>query len=143
MPYLIYVEQFEQNYDWHWRWIFVICATWNFVGLIGLVFCYKPPPRHNVDGMSRLAIAKQIDYVGAFLSISGVTLFLVGLQSGGYQFPWTSAKVLAPLIIGIILIILFPVWELWGAKNPMVPREIFQGQRVVALAYAIVFVAGE
>lgn len=90
-----------------------------------------------------MQIAAKIDYVGAFLSISGVTLFLVGLQAGGYQFPWTSAKVLAPLIIGLLLILLFPAWEIWGAKNPMVPSVIFKGQRVVALAFAIVFVAGK
>ena len=90
-----------------------------------------------------MAIAKQIDYMDALISISGVTLFMVGLLAGGYQFSWTSAKVLASLIIGIVLIILFVVWELWGTRSPMVLREIFGGQRIAALAYAIVFVAGK
>jgi hypothetical protein len=107
------------------------------------LLCYNPPPRHNVDGLSRLAIAKQIDYFGAFLSIRGVTLFLVGLQAGGYPFSWTSAKVLAPLVIEVLLIFAFVGWERWGTKTPMVSRDIFQGQRVEASAYAIVFVAGE
>ena len=35
-------------------------------------------------------IIKRIDYVGALLSIGGVTLFLVGLQAGGYQYAWVS-----------------------------------------------------
>lgn len=112
------------------------------IGFIGVLLCYHPPPRHNVDGLSRGEILRRIDFVGAFLSISGVTLFLVGLQAGGYQFPWTSAKVLAPLIIGIILLLAFPVWELYGPEYPIVPKEIFQGQRVVAIAYIAVFVAG-
>lgn len=110
--------------------------------MVGLFFCYRPPPRHNVDGMSKMDILKQIDYTGAFLSIGGVTLFLVGLQAGGYQFPWTSGKVLGPLIVGILMILGFIAWEVWGTKTPMIPAEIFQGQRVVALALAIVFVAG-
>lgn len=39
--------------------------------------------------------------------------------------------------------IAFPVWEVWGTHPyPMVPSKIFKGQRVVALAYLTVFIAG-
>lgn len=141
MPYLIYIQQLEEHATW--RWIYCIAGVWNFVGLVGLLFCYKPPPRHNVDGLSKMAIAKQIDYVGAFLSIGGVTLFLVGLQAGGYQYPWTTGRVLGPLIVGILMLFAFVAWEVLGTKKPMVPGEIFKGQRVVALALVIVFVAGK
>jgi MFS family permease len=67
---------------------------------------------------------------------------LVALQSGGYTYPWRSAYVLCPLIIGILLIIAFVLWEWKGAKNPMVPKEIFAGQRIVGLVFGIVFVSG-
>jgi len=36
----------------------------------------------------------------------------------------------------------FAVWEVKGARYPMVPCELFQGQRVVALAYSIAFIGG-
>jgi hypothetical protein len=86
---------------------------------------------------------KRIDYFGAFLSIGGVTLFLVGLQGGGYEYPWISGKVLGPLIVGLLMIIAFPIWEWFGPHEyPTMPRAIFQGQRVVALAFGIVFIAG-
>ena len=67
---------------------------------------------------------------------------LVDLQSGGYDHPWSSAYVLSTLLIGIALIIAFVFWEWKGAKFPMVPRDIFQGQRIVALAFFIAFVSG-
>jgi hypothetical protein len=67
---------------------------------------------------------------------------LVALQSGGFTYPWASANVLYPLIIGILLIVAFVLWEWKGAKNPMVPEEIFAGQRIVGLAYGIAFVSG-
>lgn len=41
-----------------------------------------------------------------------------------------------------MLLFAFPAWEIWGAPHPMVPKQIFQGQRVVALALVIVFIAG-
>jgi hypothetical protein len=67
---------------------------------------------------------------------------LVSLQSGGYTHSWTSGYVLAQLIIGILLIISWVVWEAKYAPYPMIPRELFQGQRVVALAFLIAFIAG-
>ena len=117
----------------------LIVALWNFLAFAGILVAYKPPPRRH-GKLSELV--KQIDYLGGFLSIAGVTLFLVGLQSGGYQFPWSSGQTLAPLIVGIALICAFIAWEAFGAKNPMVPAAIFAGQRVVVLAYMIVFIAG-
>ena len=142
MPQVLYTFLISENSTW--RWCFCLTGLWNFIGLVGLVLCYHPPPRHNVDGLTRNDILKRIDYMGAFLSIGGVTLFLVGLQGGGYTAPWTSGKVLGPLIVGALMIIAFPIWEWYGPHQfPMMPREIFQGQRVVALAFGIVFIAGK
>ena len=74
-------------------------------------------------------IAKRIDYFRAFLLIGGVTLFLVGLQAGGYQFSWTSGKMLGPLVVGGLMVIAFPIWEWYGLyPYPLMPRAIFQGQ---------------
>lgn len=141
MPQVLYTVLIVQSSTW--RYCFLLTALWNFVGAVGLFFCYRPPPRHMHDGLSTMDIVKRIDWMGAFLSISGVTLFLIGLQAGGYQFAWTSGQTLGPLIVGAILIILFGVWEKWGPHQyPMVPAKIFKGQRVVALAYVTVFVAG-
>ena len=92
--------------------------------------------------MSRSAIIKRIDFVGGFLSITGLALFLVALQSGGYTHPWTSAYVLCTLLIGIALLCVWIVYEWKFAKYPMIPKELFLGQRVVALSFAVAFVAG-
>ena len=140
MPSVIYVLQLQA--DDSWRWSMLIVALWNLVGLVGLFFCYKPPHRHNVENLTRSDILKRIDYVGAFLSIGGVAIFITGLQLGGYEYPWTSGKVLGPLIVGLIMILAFPAWEVYGTKYPMVPWAIFKGQRVVALALVIVFIGG-
>ena len=88
MPQILYSVLIEQAATW--RWCFCLTGGWNFIGLIGLLLCYHPPPRHNVDNLTTMDIIKRIDYVGALLSIGGVTLFLVGLQAGGYQYAWVS-----------------------------------------------------
>jgi membrane protease YdiL (CAAX protease family) len=85
-----------------------------------------------MEGFTKRKILARIDYIGAALSIVGITLFLVALQAGGYSHSWESAYVLVQLIVGILLIIAWIVWEAKFAKFPMVPKEMFQGQRIVA-----------
>lgn len=92
--------------------------------------------------MSRSAIIKRIDFVGGFLSIVGLVLFLVALQAGGYTHPWTSAYVLCTLLIGLGMLVVWIIYEWKFAKYPMVPKELFMGQRVVGLSFAVAFVAG-
>ena len=67
---------------------------------------------------------------------------LVALQAGGYSHPWKSSYVIAQLLVGILLIIAFVIWEWKICKDPMVPHEMFAGQRIVGMAYGIAFIAG-
>jgi hypothetical protein len=50
--------------------------------------------------------------------------------------------VLATLIVGIVLIVAFVLWEWKGAALPIVPRELFQGQRTIGVTFLLLFVAG-
>lgn len=53
-----------------------------------------------------------------------------------------SAYVLAQLLIGIAIISFWIFWEWKWAKRPMIPRELFSGQRVVGLTFFVAFVGG-
>lgn len=106
---------------------------WAFIGLVLTVVFYQPPPRSNTTGLSKREVLKRIDFVGGFLSISGLLLFMAGLQWGGYNYPWTSAHTLAPLLIGVVLIIAFLVWEWRFASYPMFPSSIKQEPRILML----------
>src|SRR6202012_1743650 len=75
-------------------------------------------------------------------AISLTVSSLVALQSGGSDHPWISAYVLCMLFVGAALIAGFVIWEWKGAKYPMVPKDLFVGQRVVAIALAVAFISG-
>lgn len=125
-----------------WRYCGALCGAWAAVGFIMTAIFYFPPPRVNSQGLTKKEILGQIDYVGGFLSISGMLLFMAGLQWGGYQYPWKSAHVLAPLLLGAFLIIAFVVWEMKGAKHPMFPGRLKQNPRILALTLVITFISG-
>jgi hypothetical protein len=103
---------------------------------------YHPAPRVNSQGLSRKQVLKEIDYIGGLLSISGMLLFMMGIQWGGYQYPWSSAHVLVPLILGIALLVGFFVWEGYGAKFPMFPKRLRQEPRILGLTLVITFISG-
>lgn len=69
----------------NWRYVGLFCGLWAFVGLVMTAIFYFPPPRVNSSGLSRKEIISQIDFVGGFLSIVGLILFVAGLLWGGYQ----------------------------------------------------------
>lgn len=139
-PYVLYSQLFSTNSTWRWgAWISLI---YNGITGLGLLFTYFPHAHVRAEGMSRGAIIRRIDFIGGFLSITGLTLFLVALQAGGYSHSWKSAYVLCTFLIGLALIIIWIIYEGWFAKYPMVPKELFMGQRVVSLSFAVAFVAG-
>ncbi|KAI8935345.1 hypothetical protein NX059_007930 [Plenodomus lindquistii] len=142
-PYLIYVEMWS-TYDTKvgWRWGPWVSLMFNGIVGIGLAFSYFPHNHTRAEGFSRMAILKRIDYIGGILSVTGLTLFLVSLQSGGYSHPWKSGYVLGTMLSGLASIAAWVVWEVKFARHPMIPKELFKGQRIVGLAYVIAFTAG-
>ena len=71
--------------DHGWRYCGILCGIFAAVGLVLTICFYFPPPRVNSKGLSNREIIGQIDFVGGFLSITGLIIFLGGLQWGGYQ----------------------------------------------------------
>ena len=64
------------------------------------------------------------------------------MQWGGYQYPWSSAHVLAPLILGAVMLVAFLLWEAYGAKYPMFPKRLQQDPRILGLTLVITFISG-
>ncbi|GFG10531.1 hypothetical protein IFM61392_06444 [Aspergillus lentulus] len=125
-----------------WRYVGAFCGAWGGFGLLATVFFYFPPPRVNSQGLGRKEVIRRIDFVGGLLSITGLILFLAGMQWGGYQYPWTSAHVLAPLILGFVILVAFGLWEIYGAKYPIFPTRLKQEPRTLGLTLVITFISG-
>jgi len=141
-PSVLWAQLIASRSPSAWRWIGLWCGLWAFIGLVLTVVFYHPPPRVNSLGMSRKQILAEIDYIGGFLSVAGFLLFMMGMQWGGYQYPWSSAHVLAPLILGAVMIVAFVFWEAYGAKHPMFPKRLRQEPRILGLTLVITFISG-
>jgi hypothetical protein len=68
---------------------------------------------------------RRIDWVGGFFFIGGLTSFLIGISWAGIQYEWKSVQTIAPMIVGILAIIIAIFWEIYGAREPFLRPSLF------------------
>ncbi|KAF8482465.1 major facilitator superfamily domain-containing protein [Russula ochroleuca] len=100
-----------------WRWLFYlnppICA---FNAIMVLLFLrLKTPPATLREKLSKM------DIVGNLLVTVSTTSVVIGLTWGGVQYPWSSGRVLLPLVVGLIGLVVFIIYEIYFCKPPVVP----------------------
>ncbi|KAF2132901.1 hypothetical protein P153DRAFT_282938 [Dothidotthia symphoricarpi CBS 119687] len=126
-----------------WRWCFYINLPFDGLAfiIILLFLDVKTPKTPLRQGL--LAV----DWLGSLVMVSGVIMFLLGLEYGGISHPWDSAIVLCLLIFGVLTIALFFLVEWRLAPNPLMPLDLFSKKsNLAALAtcfcHAFVFISG-
>ena len=97
-----------------WRDIFWMQAAFHGATAILMITCYFPPRRSDYPKMNFMEILWSLDPIGAVLFVGGATLIILALDWTGGTYAWRDAHVIAPLVIGIVLLILFGVYgKLW------------------------------
>lgn len=108
--------------DADWRWVFYLMLV---TGGLALVYLFFFAHFKHEEKRWRVAIA-EIDYFGAVLFMGSVTALLLGLVMGGVVYPWDSANVIVPIVIGAVGWAAFHIYESTRfCKNPMVPPHLF------------------
>ncbi|KAL6354209.1 hypothetical protein LRP88_12543 [Fusarium phalaenopsidis] len=82
------------------------------------------------NGNSRLQmftdVFQKFDVIGVFLLIATLSLTLIPLTlAGGESKKWQTAGIITPLILGILMIPVFAVWERTTA-HPMMPKYLLR-----------------
>lgn len=124
-----------------WRWIFYlnipICGV--ALGII-LVFmrvktgAQQQPQQHATHKW------QQIDYLGNLIFIPSITSLLFGLFSGGITYPWSSWRVILPLVLGVLGWAAFHLQQHFLAPYPSIPSRLF-ANRTSATAYWLTFLS--
>ncbi|KAH7136216.1 fungal trichothecene efflux pump [Dactylonectria macrodidyma] len=109
-----------------WRIGFYIGLVLYALEAIVILLFYHPMDCPNPEGLSVTTRLRRLDWIGAFLGCSGISLFPVGMNSGGSQFPWDSSTVLGTIISGAGLLALFIIWEWKGTSNGILPHALWK-----------------
>ncbi|KAM5544688.1 hypothetical protein V8D89_001586 [Ganoderma adspersum] len=111
---------FAARTDWTWRGLFYLNLPLTGISMV-LCFLFlnlKTPRAPLSERLSR------IDWIGNILVMGSTTSALLGLTWGGIQFPWGSAQVLAPLIIGFVGLFAWVVYEIYVPVEPTIPFRL-------------------
>lgn len=111
-----------------WRWIFYINIPVVVIVVIGIYF-FLTLKRKTESLKEKL---QRIDVLGVIVFVGSSTSFLFGLTAGGVLYPWNSANVIVPMVIGILGMIGFWAIEEYFAKEPMMPMRVFKGRTALA-----------
>ncbi|RAR06018.1 MFS transporter-like protein [Stemphylium lycopersici] len=89
-----------------------------------------------------------VDWFGILTFLGCTLMILLGLDFGGVLFPWDSAKIIALLVVGSVMIFAFIYSEAKVAKYPLIPMTLFRRRTNVAafcvvFFHGFVFIAGE
>ena len=113
-----------------WRGAYWFMTAWHGMGIIAVFLFYHPPTfstKHRGEGVSKLQLLVEMDFVGLILFTAGCVLFLVGVNFGGRQYSWKSAQVIAPMVVGIALIFVLALWEMYAdLRYPLFPPRLFR-----------------
>ncbi|KAF7560952.1 hypothetical protein G7046_g3200 [Stylonectria norvegica] len=129
-----------------WRWVYYIAIIYGGVSFIGSALSYFPPSRGMKNAtISRRRALMQLDFIGIGLYTAGLVLFLVALAWGGSAgHAWSSASVLAPLIIGFVTLIACALYEalVIDDARAFFPPSLFRRFREFTVLLVVSFVAG-
>lgn len=95
-----------------WHWVFYINIPIGLVALLISLIYYKPVTPKT---------APVFDLQGAFLLVSGLIIFLMGIQLLGLTATWI---VVGLILFSLVLLIFFFLHEA-KAENPIIPLSIF------------------
>lgn len=133
---------FVKYYSEGWRlfW-YMVTAVLAFSSLICAIF-YNPAPRDLQLSLTLREKLRRLDWVGFALLTTGVVLFCIGLSWALNPYSWKDPHVLAPLIVGIVLMIALGIYEIWFEKEGIFHHDLFKKDRNFALALGCIFMEG-
>ncbi|KUL84849.1 hypothetical protein ZTR_08202 [Talaromyces verruculosus] len=100
----------------------ILGAAFTVSAPLAVFFLHLKPIEKSM--WSRLA---SLDWVGLVLFAIGITVFALPLSWGGAMYPWSSWRTIVPLVIGIVVLSVFAVYEARPA-HPVFPYRIFRSR---------------
>jgi hypothetical protein len=70
-----------------------------------------------------------------------LTLLLTGLSLGGNPWAWSDVRVISTLVVGIVTLVAFGIFEWKGTKTGILHHELF-ASRTFPVCVSLIFVEG-
>ncbi|KAL0960432.1 hypothetical protein HGRIS_005475 [Hohenbuehelia grisea] len=121
----------------NWRWLFYLnLPICGLAAILVLLFMKLPTPPGSFSSKLR-----RLDWIGNFIIVASTTSCTIALTWGGIIAPWSSSRVLVPLILGLVGLGVFILYEAIFAKFPLIPFQVMSNRTSVSGYLQTFFVA--
>lgn len=110
-----------------WRWCFLLQVPVSAVAM-ALGYLVVRNPRTSLHGASFRETWRAVDFSGAFLLVTAISVQLIGLSMGGNELPWDSPWVIACLAGSTVLFAVFLYVEGRTSAIPVIPLRMLKGR---------------
>ena len=120
-----------------WRWVFLLNLPVGGLALLLVVTFLKV--NYSKDSTIKEKF-KRIDYIGNGIFVGSVVSILLALTWAGATYPWSSIRVILPLILGFLGLGFFICYE--SSKyclEPTMPLQLFRNRNTAA-AFTLTFI---
>ena len=121
------------KYTSNWRNTYYLMIGYQTFNAVFLFFFYHPPnftTKHGATGRTRMRLLRDFDWTGLAVFVIGCSLFIIGVNWGGTLHPWTSAATIAPIVIGLCMLVGLGFYEGYAdIKEPLLPPRLFKQTR--------------
>ncbi|KAJ1568936.1 hypothetical protein HK405_012047 [Cladochytrium tenue] len=142
--------------NWTWQWSYGIFAIAIFVAVAPLIFVFKFYERKAAKSglldhakssgrtlwQSFVYFFHEFDVVGSSILVAAFILILLpfSLEVNGYS-GYSSATFIAPLVVGVVLLLVFALWERYFASTQFIKWGLFKNRTVVGASVlaAVIF----
>lgn len=145
----IVAQRILDHSTWRWGWgMWAIVLPVASLPLIGTMLFYQRRIPSQASASDALGwkpsdtwwekayqlLWIQLDLPGAVLLVAGLSLILIPLSLTGSNNSnaWTKGSFIAMLVLGVVFLIAFLVWDAWFAKKPFVPYRMINNRTVAA-----------
>lgn len=82
------------------------------------------------------AVVSNFDFLGLFCIVGGVVLVLIGFQ-GAENGSWQAAQTIAPLCVGVVLLLAGAVNEFFTKKDAIIPARLFRTRTTAGILISV------
>ncbi len=126
-----------------WRWCFYInLPCGGAVLLLLLTTLHIPPEMLRQQPTTLKGKISSLDLLGLFFFLPCIVCLLLALQWGGVTYNWSSARIIALLVVCGLCLLAFLADQSWRGDKAMVPGRIFLQRSILAGMWFALFAGG-
>ena len=115
-----------------WRWIFFVNVPLSILAAFMII-------RTLHENITK--VKHRVDYLGATLVTTGLTLIILAVLEGGVAWPWDAPISVGAFVVGGLLLLAFVFVET-RAREPVLPVWVFSRRLLVSTAFVNLGVGG-